>query len=209
MKKGVNLFTALLLFSAIICAQTIENIDYISDFNDGLAAIKKNNQWAFINKEGDIVIDFRNDLVTTKFNDGDFPIFYNERCLIKKEHEGISYFGYIDTYGKTVIESQYLNAYNFNNDEAIVLVLIKQEIGENEALGKNIVYYRYYEAVIDINGHVKVYLTPKGFNVVLDKQHLRTPPKITSRRILDNLYAILNDNKKWTIQTIKDLPIYK
>ncbi|GGK18115.1 hypothetical protein GCM10007962_10380 [Yeosuana aromativorans] len=202
MKKGINLLAASLLFSAIICAQTIENIDYISNFNDGLAAIKKNNQWAFINKEGNIVIDFRNDLVTTKLDNGDFPIFYNERCLIKKEHEGISYFGYIDTSGKTVIEPQYLNAYNFNNDKAIVLVLIKQEIGENEVLGKNIVYYRYYEAVIDINGHVNFYLTPKGFNVVLDEKHLRTPPKITSRRLSDNLYAIWNNNKKWTIQTM-------
>ena len=203
MKKGVILFTALFLFSAIIYSQTIENIDYISGFNDGLAAIKKNNQWAFINKEGAIVINFRTDLVTTKLDDGDFPVFYNERCLIKKEHEGISYFGYIDTSGKTVIEPQYLNAYNFNNDEAIVLVLIKQEIGENEALGKNIVYYRYYEAVIDTNGHVNFYLTPKGFNVVLDKQHLRTPPKITSKQISNNLYAVYNNNKKWTIMSIK------
>ena len=204
MKKRVVLFVALFLISAIIYAQTIENIEYISSFNDGLAAIKQDNQWGFINKSGDIAINFRNDLVTTKLNDGDYPIFKSGRCLIKKEKNGILYFGYIDTSGKTVIDPQYLNANNFNDNEAVTLKLKKEELGKNEVLDKNIVYYKYFEVVIDENGNIKSYLTPKGFNVVLDRQHLRTPPKITSKRISDNLYAVLDQNKKWTIQVINE-----
>lgn len=205
MKKVLILFVSLFLVAICGFTQTIENLDFISEFNDGLAAIKKDNQWAFINKDGTIVIDFRTDLVASNFIDGDYPIFKNERCLIKTKNNGISYFGYIDTSGKTVIEPQYLNASNFDNNEAIVLLLIKEEIGENDVLGKNIVYYKYYDVSIDINGHLNLYITSKGHNIILDKKYLRNPPKITSKKISDNLYTILNENKKWTIKKIKDV----
>ena len=203
MKKRVILVVTLFLISAITYAQTIENVDYISEFNNGVAAIKKNNQWAFIKKEGHIVVDFRTDLATTKFDNANYPIFMNGRCIIKKEKDGILYFGYIDISGRTIIEPQYLNASNFINNEAMVLKLVKEEAGKNKVLGKNIVYYKYFEVTIDPNGNIKNYLTPKGFNVVLSKQHLRTPPRITSKRISDNLYAILDKNNKWSIKIIK------
>lgn len=199
MKKVVILLVVLFLIPVFVVAQSIENLDFISPFNDGLSAIKKDNQWAFINQEGAIVINFRNDLVTTKFNDGNYPVFVNNRCLIMKEINGISYFGYIDTSGKTIIDTQFLNAQNFQNNEAIVLKLTEEFIGKNDVLGKNIVQYKYYEVIIDTDGNINQYLTPKGFNTVLDKKYIKTPPKITSRRISDNLYAIYGENKNWTI----------
>lgn len=199
MKKVVILLVVLFLIPVFVGAQSIENLDFISPFNDGLSAIKKDNQWAFINQEGAIVINFRNDLVTTKFNDGNYPVFVNNRCLIMKEINGISYFGYIDTSGKTIIDTQFLNAQNFQNNEAIVLKLTEEFIGKNDVLGKNIVQYKYYEVIIDTDGNINQYLTPKGFNTVLDKKYIKTPPKITSRRISDNLYAIYGENKNWTI----------
>jgi hypothetical protein len=199
MKKDVILFVVLFLIASSGLTQTIENLDYISDFNDGLAAIKKDNQWGFINKEGNIVINFRNDLVTTNCDGSEYPIFKDGRCLILQKKDGVSYFGFIDATGKTVIEPQFLNAANFINNEAIVLKLVKEKIGENDILDKNIVNYKYYEVTIDINGEIKNYLTPKGFHVVLDRQHLLKPPKITSKRISDNVYAILNENNKWAI----------
>lgn len=199
MKKGIILLVALFLVSIFGITQNIENVDYISSFNDGLAAIKKDNKWGFINKEGDIVLNFRNDLVATKSNGGEYPIFQNGRCLISKETNGILYYGYIDTLGKIVIEPQFINASNFINNEAIVLHLIKNVIGENDILEIKMVNYKYHEVVIDINGEIKEFLTPKGFSIVLDKKYLKIPPKITSKRISDNMYAVLNENKKWTI----------
>jgi len=199
MKKVVILLVVLFLIPVFVGAQIIENLDFISPFNDGLSAIKKDNQWAFINQEGSIVLNFRNDLVTTKFNDGNYPIFINKRCLISKEIDGISYFGYIDTSGKIIIDPVFLNAKNFENNEAIVLKLTQEIIGKNDVLGKNIVQYKYYEVIIDTDGNINQYLTPKGFNLVLDKKYLKTPPEITSRRISDNLYAIYGENKNWTI----------
>jgi len=199
MKKIVLLFVVLFLSSVYISAQSVENLDFISPISEGLSAIKKDNQWAFINKEGAIVVNFRSDLVTTKCNDGDYPIFFNNRCLIVKVTNGISYFGYINTNGKVVIEPEYLNATNFIDNEAIVLKLTKEKVGENDVLGKNIVQYKYYDVILDTNGNIKQYLTPKGFNIALDKKYLKKPPKITSKRISDNLYAVVNKNKKWTI----------
>lgn len=203
MKKEKIIVAILLLISAMSLAQTIENIHYISSFNDGLAAIKIDNQWAFMNAKGDMVIDFRSDLVTTNHVDGEYPVFKNNRCLISKEKDGISYFGYIDNTGKTILEPQYLNASNFINNEAIVLVLIKEVLGGNDILGKNIVNYKYYEVVIDNNGYVIQYLTPKGIHVNLDRKYLRKPPMITSKRVSDKLYAVLSENKTWTIQKIE------
>lgn len=196
------MFSLLVLISVSSFTQTLENLDYISSFNDGVAAIKKDSQWAFINKDGDIVVNFRDDLVTTKSLDGNYPIFKNRRCLIVNEKDGISYFGYINTFGKTVIEPRFLNATNFNNDLAAVLELEKEEVGKNTALDKNVVYYKYYEVTIDTDGNVKDYLTQKGVNVALDKQFLRKPPKFTSRQISDNLVATKNEKGKWTVKKI-------
>lgn len=204
MKKTIIMFALLVLIPISSFTQTIEKLDYFSSFNESLAAIKKNNQWAFINKDGDIVINFRNDLLTTKSADGDYPIFKNGRCLIINKRDGISYFGYINTVGKTVVEPQFLNATNFNNNLAIALKLEKEEIGENPALGKKIVYYKYYEVTIDSDGAIKDYLTQKGKNIVLDKDFLSEPPKFKSKTISDNLIAIKDEKGKWTIKKINE-----
>ncbi|MFL1894824.1 WG repeat-containing protein [Aquimarina sp. 2-A2] len=53
-----KLFITFVLIPFLGMAQTIENIDYISPFHNEVAAIKKGSQWAFINNEGKIVVDF-------------------------------------------------------------------------------------------------------------------------------------------------------
>lgn len=204
MKKAIILFVILSFIPFLGNTQSIENLDYISTFNEGLAAIEKNNQWAFVNTKGDIVVNFRDDLVTTKSEDGNYPIFKDGRCLILKQENGISYFGYIDTTGEVVVEPQFLNASNYNNEVAIVLKLVKEELGKNEALGKTLVNYKYYEVVIDINGTIKKYLNQKGVIVVLDKKSLMNPPKITSKIISENLCAVMSNNNQWTIVKINE-----
>jgi hypothetical protein len=202
MKKVIIVLALLVLIPVTSFAQTIENLDYISSFNDGYAAIEKDNQWAFINKEGDIVINYRKDLVTTKSSDGNYPIFKNGRCLIVNKKDGISYFGYIDRSGKAVIEPQFLNALNFNNNVAKVLELKKEIAGKNVALDKNVVYFKYFEVTIDTTGTVKNYLTRKGHNISLDKSFLREPPQFASKQISKNLVAIQDEKGKWIIKKI-------
>ena len=200
MKKAL---ITLLLIPVFALTQTLEELDFIAPFNDGVAAIKKDNSWGFINDKGAILINFRDDLVLTETDYGHYPEFNNNRCLISEEKEGILYFGYIDKRGKKVIETKFLNASNFNKNETIALQLIKKELGENDVLGKNVVNYRYYEVIIDTNGAIKNYLNPKGVNVVLDEKFLKKPPKITSKLISDDLFATLNENNKWVLKSIK------
>ena len=194
----------LLLIPVFALTQTTEELDFISPFNDGVAAVKIGDSWGFINDTGHIIIALRDDLVLTNSDDGNYPLFKNNRCLISNKKDGISYFGYIDKTGKTVIETKFLNASNFNNNQTMALEVIKKKIGDNKALGKNIVYYRYYEVIIDNIGAVKTYLNPKGVNVVLDSDFLKNPPKITSKYISDNLVATPNENNKWVIKSIND-----
>jgi hypothetical protein len=180
-----------------------ENIDYISPFHNGVSAVKKGNSWGFIDGKGTLVINFRDDLVSTKTSNDNYPIFSNERCLIYNEKEGVPYFGYINKLGKTVIEPQFLNATNFNKNSAIVLELVKEKLGTNELM-KDVVRYDYFEVVIDKNGEIGQYLSEEPIHITLANQNVKNKPVITSKFISDNLIAIWNDTKKWTIKTINE-----
>ena len=201
MKKEAILVFIFILIPTIVFAQSISNIDYISPEIDGVIAIKKTNQWAFINNQGEVIVDFRSDLVSTKSGNDSFPIFSNDRCLISVHKEGIEYFGYIDKSGNTVIDTQFLNALNFDNNIALVIQLFKEELSNNQYLNKPIIKNKSIEVIIDTEGkNLQSVTKPK--NVLLRKDHLKKPPVITSKLISDNLIAT-KENKKWGIQKIK------
>jgi hypothetical protein len=201
MKKVIVLLVALMTIPIIGFAQNLDQLGYISPFNDGLAAIKKGNQWAFINTEGTIVINFRNDLVPTEIGNNSYPVFNSDRCLITQKRDGISYFGYINENGKTIIKPQFLNATPFNDSKAIVLKLVKTELGKNEILDKRIVYYDYFEVVINDLEDVLHYISEPN-HIALSREYIRRPPEITSKLISTNLVATLTTDRKWVIQKI-------
>lgn len=200
MKK---LCIVLLLFPLWGMTQTIENIDYISPFHDGVAAIKKGDNWGFMDKEGTLVINYRDDLVSTKMDNAIYPVFSNESCLISLKKDGIPYYGYIDKSGKIIIEPQFLNATNFKDDTAIVLKLVKEQLGSNELM-KNVVSYHYFEVVIDKDGEINQYLSEDPIHITLTKEKMKNKPVITSKFISDNLIAIRNDKNNWTIKKINE-----
>jgi len=191
----------LIPFSSL--TQTIENIDFISPFNEDVAAIKKGDLWAFIDTKGTMIINFRDDLVSTKIGNENYPIFKNNRCLISQKKDGITYFGFIDKKGETIIEPQFLNATNFDKNKAVVLKLEKQYLGGNNILDKKVVSYKCYEVIIDGQGTIKKYLNLNGTTVALDKKYLYEPPKINRHLISDSLFTYLNQNDKWVIEKIK------
>jgi len=203
MRTKIILFAFLLLFPLIGFNQNVDNIDFISPFNDGFAAIEKDGQWGFINQEGTLVVPFRNDLVLLKMDEKDYPIFQNERCLISKKKDGILYFGYIDGLGHTVIEPQYLNATHFQNGIAIVLELVKTNVGNNQMLKKPLVSYDYFEGVITTNGEVVQYLVEEPIHITLSKEYLKKRPVITSKFIADHLIAKWTKDSKWEIIKIE------
>jgi hypothetical protein len=202
MKKLLFTLITLVLIPLAITSQDLNNIEFISPFNDGLSAIKKDNKWAFINKDGEQVIDYRDDIVITIFGDDSYPIFNSGRCLIMKKKEGVSYFGYIDKTGTTIIKPQYLNATNFNNGLAIILELHKNILGSNDLLDKNMVNYSYTESMINANGDIVNYISEKPTHITLSKDTIRNPPEIKSKFISERLIAIKSDNNHWLIKKI-------
>jgi len=203
MQKAAILFLTLIIIPFFTSAQSIKNVDFISPFHDDVAAIKKDGKWAFINKEGNLIIDYRTDLVTTNTNHGDYPMFNDNRCPIVEVKAGISYFGFIGKSGKTVIEPQFLNSSDFKDGIAIVLKVVKRVIAKNTALDKDMVNYRYFEVLINTDGKVTYYLTQDGVNIVLDKDFLIAVPQITSKYLTDHLYAVKSKNKTWNIIKVK------
>jgi hypothetical protein len=204
MKKVIILCLTFIIIPILAEAQSVTDVDFISPIHNEVVAIQKNGKWAFVDKEGHIIIDYRTDLVTTSTEDGDYPMFNDNRCPIVNIKAGISYFGFIDKTGKTVIKPQFLNSTDFQDGTAIALEVTKKVIARNTALGKDMVNYRYFEVLINTNGEITYYLTKDGVNIVLDKDFLRAVPQITSNRISENVYAVKTKKNSWDIINIKE-----
>lgn len=187
-------------------SQLMDGIDQLSPFHDGLASVKKGNLWGFMDTKGELVVDFRDDLVSTTTDAewelagtelSGYPVFRENRCLIRKEIDGIFYYGYIDKSGKEVIAPTYVNATNFQNGHAIVMVYSKEVVGKNQLLGKDVVAHKVEEMVIDTSGKV---VTPLFNEKNYVPEKMRTsPPPITGKFLGNNLVAVQNEDQKWVI----------
>lgn len=203
MKRSQFLIFIAVFFTTVFYAQNSVDADYVSPMNDGMVAVKKGSQWGFVNSEGNLVINFRDDLVISKTPEGNFPVFENDRCLITQKKDGITYYGYIDRTGKTVIEPQYLNATNFKDKVAIVLVLRRNELSKNVALNKPVVNYDYFEVAINPDAEVITYLTQEPVHITLSAESLRKAPDINSKTLSNTLFAVMSAQKKWSILKVE------
>ncbi len=97
---------------------------YGSDFQGGLAAVKKDKLWGLINKQNEMVVPFEYKLI------GDLEC---DRRMVEKDGK----YGFLDKDGKLVIEIKYDDAESFNPDEETAFVEIDGKYG-----------------YIDINGEV-------------------------------------------------------
>jgi len=199
-----TIILTLLLIPYLGIAQTLENLDYISPFHNEIAAVKKGSQWAFIDQNGKIVIDFRNDLLPTKTDNANYPIFKNDRCLITDQKDGILYYGYINKEGETVIAPQFLNATKFNDGKALALAVHKEIIGYNDIFKKDVVNYHYFEVVIDNTGATIDHLTQLAIHISPKYTKRKNPPPITSKVISTNLVAVKGNDTKWRIKKINN-----
>ena len=73
--KNLIIIIICLQFHFVSFAQIFNDIDQATPFQGDIAAVKKGNQWGFINKKGVLVIDFRNDFVLTNNIDKMYLIF--------------------------------------------------------------------------------------------------------------------------------------
>ena len=182
-------------------AQILNDVDKIYPFQEDLAAVQKNNKWGFINKKGELVIDYRSDLVVSNNhlnNLNSYPIFKNNRCLIKKQVNEIYYYGYIDKTGTIIIAPQFLNATNFENGHALIIAPSKEVIGFNKLLNKDIISSNIEEFVINTIGE-KVRYLENPFKYNLQKRKSTVPPVFHSKFIAPNIVAVQKHDMKWDV----------
>jgi hypothetical protein len=121
-----------------------------SDFSQGMAAVRQNDKWGYINREGKTVIPFRQVYSADRFNEGIAVLNYENRSskyinqkgkiirLVDEENHpqerlprhsfnnGLALisaqgrWGYMDRTGKVVIKPQYRQAKDFSEGFAVV-----------------------------------------------------------------------------------------
>tara|TARA_R110002167_G_scaffold116792_5_gene292235 strand:- start:1315 stop:1944 length:630 start_codon:yes stop_codon:yes gene_type:complete len=206
--KQLRLILALALMSPLYSnSQTLGNIDEIGPFSEDLAAIRKGDQWGFINKEGTLVIDYRNDLYWNENADSSksdilgmrYPVFKDGRCIIKQLEGDVPIYGFIDKEGKTIIEPQFLNVTHFENGYTTGVVFEKVFKGENEFKLK-IFDFKFHDVLMDTSGKIEEFLAPR-YNIQMVKKRYQLPT-IDSKLLADRLVAVRNEKNQWEIRKI-------
>lgn len=196
-----------LILPILFFGQSVKNADFVSPMEDGYAAVKIQNQWGFINENGTLIFDLRNDLITneTRTNAIDigvasmtYPLMIEERAVVKTVKDGIPYYGFIDPTGKIVINQEFLNVSNFKEGYALALKLSEQVLGENKPLGKRVVRYYYDLVLIDASGHLTKYLCGP-FPISLSKERLKVVPPIVAKDLSPKLIAVQTPENKWEV----------
>jgi len=179
--KKVFVYFMFFTLPTLMVAQDLEGLENVGQLSEGLIAVKKNNKWGFIDTSNKQIIGFRGDITAENYRSRKtepYPVFKDNRCLITSSKDGIPYYGYIDATGKTVIEPKFLNATNFNNGYAIVILVEKSVRGKNEYLNKKIISYDFSEVVIDTEGNIVMLLRelPK---ILMSQKRFRKPYSAT------------------------------
>lgn len=203
--KKISLLLALFTASGSI-AQMPENLDYVSPFHEGLAAIQKENKWAFVDEQGAIAIDFRDDLYWNKealasYDDMRslaYPQFKDGRCIVQKMVDGIPVFGFIDTKGDVVIDHQFLNVALFNNGLTTGVMYEKVLRGKNE-FNLDIYEFKFHEVLMDVEGNIIEFLQ-RRHNIQMTPKRYKMP-QLESKILNPNLIALKTD-KLWELKRI-------
>lgn len=82
-------------------------LQQINDFSEGLAAAKKDGKWGYIDKAGNVVIDFIYEKADN-FSEG--------LASVKKDDKA----GFINTKGETVVDFIYRSTYAFSNGYGVI-----------------------------------------------------------------------------------------
>jgi len=208
MKQFVIALTALLVLPITVFSQDLKGIDEIAPYSEGLAAVRQGNQWGFINEEGTLVIDFRNDVHWNKDADTSrsdvsgvrYPMFHEGRCLITKMVEdGIPLYGFIDTAGKTVIEPKFLNVYPFKDGYTTGVLFEKVLRGQNE-FKLNIYDYKFFDVMVNVSGNIEEYFEARQ-NIQMTKRRYELP-FIGVKNISDGLVAVWVSDQGWEIRKL-------
>jgi hypothetical protein len=204
MKNKIILFAILLTVPFFAISQTVasinkpimDNLDDVAPFSEGLAAVRKGNQWGFIDKTGKLVIDFRDDIVWNDNGDPSrrgvegikYPQFKEGFCYVQKlDDQGIPHYGFIDTSGNLVVEPEFLNLSHFDDGYAIGIYVRKDFKGKNE-FSLNIYDYTFTELIINTSGEM-VWPISERKDILMSKRMYKLPElraKMLSSELLSN-----------------------
>lgn len=203
------LFVLFLIISPLVCAQELNEVEEIAPFSEGLAAVRVGEKWGFIDQDGKLVIDFRDDLVWDKeatpdaldVSGVDYPKFKDGLCMIQDvlEEEGIEVYGFINTKGETVITPEYLNVTEFNENYALGILLTKTFRGQNR-FQLNIYDYKFSEVILDTSGDIMLLITQRQ-NILMDKRRYELP-KLTAKYLSKSLMAVKTNKNTWELRKI-------
>ncbi|MDC6405292.1 MULTISPECIES: WG repeat-containing protein [Maribacter] len=208
MRTKLLLLTFLLMLPLALPSQELKGIDEIAPFSEGLAAVRQGEKWGFIDENGTLVIDFRNDVYWN--NDADtsksdisgvrYPMFQEGRCLITKNVEdGIAVYGFMDTKGKTIIEPQFLNVFPFKNGYTTGVLFDKALKGKNE-FKLDIYEFKFFDVLLDASGEIDEYFE-RRHNILMTKKRYQVPT-IGAKYLAENLVAIYGKDQGWEIRKL-------
>lgn len=208
MKKLLMPLAALLLFINPIDAQKLENIDEVASFSEGLAGVRKGDTWGFIDREGNLVIDFRSDVFWQKeavpgnadITGVSYPRFVGGKCLISKMVEdGVRVFGFIDRQGRVVLEPSLLNVYPYKNGYTTGVLFEKTLRGQNE-FKLNIYDYRFFDVLINPDGEITEYFD-RRYGIQMTRRRYKRP-WIGAKVLSDQLVAVYRQDQGWEISSL-------
>ena len=210
--KRLQLFAVLIALPFFGFSQTLDdlnkpiigNLDEVAPFSEGLAAVRKGDQWGFIDKEGGMVIDFRNDVVWNlqESNAGDvsgvkYPQFKEGLCIISQlTDEGIPLYGFMNTKGETIIEPEFINITSFKNGYAVGIFGKKTFRGKNEFQLK-IYDYNFTEVVVNKKGEM-IWPVQQRINIMMSKKRFKLP-ELYAKMLSEDLLAIKGKDNQWKV----------
>ena len=203
--KNVITVIACLLGIAVM-AQLPQSLDEVAPFNEGLAAIRKGEQWAFMDTSGDVVIDFRDDIHWNKDAKGtedgveaiQYPSFSDGRCLVVKEVDEIPVYGFIDTKGDLVIAHQFLNVRPFKDGFTTGVLYETVFRGQNE-FKLNIYEYKFHEVLMNADGEIVDFMN-RRYNIQMKKPRYKIP-KIESKMLNPRL-VVFKKGGNWELKKL-------
>ncbi|MGY5846942.1 WG repeat-containing protein [Salegentibacter sp. HM20] len=209
--KTIYIYLMSFLMPALLSGQVLQDADFVGNFYNSYAAVKKGNQWAFLDSLGNLSVDFRDDLIYNEkasertdlgVASQKNPLMTDGLAIIRKMKNGIPWYGFIDAKDNTVIEADFLNVSGFKNGKALAIKVEGRELGRNDVLDKRIVSYKYDVVLIDKTGEVVQYLAGP-FPVSVSPKKLREAPEILARRLSENLIAVRNPDKRWEVHKVE------
>lgn len=183
----------------------LDGLDEVATFSEGLAAVRKGNQWGFIDKTGKLAIPFRDDVVWNQNPDISkrgiegigHPQFIDGLCIIKElTVEEIPLYGFADINGKQVIKPEFVNITTFDNGYAIGIYARKTMRGKNE-FQLDIYDYSFTEVIVNKQGEM-IWPVQERTNIVMNKRRFKLP-QLRTKILSDDLLAVMDMDNKWKV----------